>query len=152
MRTAERSSTLPLNQSVPDASADRPLSPAPALPPIIGEMWAEDRARVAVNRNSTISGKLSYQGPVRIEGKLRGEVTSTDVIVVSEAGSVEGRLRAPRILLLGSLVGEVAGAETLVIGPAAYAKGRIQAERLTVCEGARLDADIAVGDPHSYES
>src|ERR1700679_1478182 len=51
--------------------------PAAALPPVIGEMWAEERTRIAVSRNSNISGKLSYQGPVRIDGRLRGEVTST---------------------------------------------------------------------------
>jgi len=126
--------------------------PAPALPLVIGEMWAEERTRVAVSRNANISGKLSYQGPVRIDGKLKGEVTSTEVIVISETGSVEGRVRAPRVLVLGSLAGEIAGAETVVLGPSAHAKGRIQAARLTVCEGARLEADIAVGEIHPYQS
>ena len=125
--------------------------PAAALPPVIGEMWAEERSRIAVSRNSNISGKLSYQGPVRIDGKLRGEVTSTEVIVISETASVDGRVRAPRILLLGSFEGEVSGAETVVLGPSARAKGRIQSQRLTVCEGARLEADLAVGSPSRPE-
>ncbi|HTT76180.1 MAG TPA: polymer-forming cytoskeletal protein [Candidatus Binataceae bacterium] len=120
---------------------------APALPHVVGEMWVEERTRIAVAKNSNISGKLSYQGPVRIDGRLHGEVTSTEVIVISESASVEGRVRAPRILLLGSLEGEVSGAETVVLGPSARAKGRIQAERLTVCEGARVEADLAVGRP-----
>jgi len=115
-------------------------------------MWAEERTRIAVSKNSNISGKLSYQGPVRIDGKLRGEVTSTEVIVISESASVDGRVRAPRILLLGSLEGEVSGAECVVLGPSARAKGRIQSERLTVCEGARVEADLAVGYPRAHEA
>jgi len=134
------------------AHADTMPPPAPALPLVLGEMWSEERARVAVSRNSNIAGKLSYQGPVRIDGKLRGEVTSTEVIVISETATVEGKVRAPRVLVLGSLSGEVVGAQTVVLGPSAHAKGRIQAERLTVCEGARLEADIAVGEAHSYQS
>jgi cytoskeletal protein CcmA (bactofilin family) len=132
--------------------ADLQQPPSPVLPLIPDDLWAGERTRVAVSRNSTISGKLSYQGPVRIDGKLRGEVTSTEVIVISESASVEGKVRAPKILLLGSLEGEVAGAETLVLGPASHARGRIQAERLTVCEGARLEGDIAVGDNHPYHA
>jgi len=121
--------------------------PAPVLPPIAGEMWNEERTRVAVSRNSNVSGKLSFQGPVRIDGKLRGELTSTEVVVISETASVDGRVRAPRVLLLGSLEGEVTGAKTVVMGPSSRAKGRIEAERLTVCEGARLEADLTVGHP-----
>jgi cytoskeletal protein CcmA (bactofilin family) len=119
---------------------------------VTGEMWPEDRARVAVSRNSNISGKLSYQGPVRIDGKLRGEVTSTDVILISETASVEGRIRAPRVLVLGVLTGEIVQAETVILGPSAHVKGRIQSERLTVCEGAELEGDIAVGDAHRYQA
>lgn len=134
------------------AHADRMPSAAPALPLFAGETWAEERARVAVSRNANISGKLSYQGPVRIDGRLRGDVTSTEVIVISETGLVEGKVRALRVVILGSLVGEVAGAETVVLGPSAQAKGKIQAERLTVYEGAKLEADIAVGHMHPYQA
>jgi cytoskeletal protein CcmA (bactofilin family) len=156
MRIAERffgpgSRTQPiLNGTTHAADAIQP--PAVALPLVLGEMWSEERARVAVSRNSSIVGKLSYQGPVRIDGKLRGEVTSTEVIVISETATVEGKVRAPRVLVLGSLAGEVAGAETVIIGPSAHAKGKIQAERLTVCEGARVEADIAVGESYPYRS
>jgi cytoskeletal protein CcmA (bactofilin family) len=129
----------------------RPL-PSVSLPPDIATVWAEERTRVAVNKNSNISGKLSYQGPVRIDGRLRGEVTSTEVIVISESASVEGRIRAPRVLLLGSFEGEVWGAETVVLGASARAKGRIQSKRLTVCEGARVEADLIVGHSHAPES
>jgi cytoskeletal protein CcmA (bactofilin family) len=126
--------------------------PAAALPPVIGTMWAEERTRIAVSKNSNISGKLSYQGPVRIDGHLRGEVTSTEVIVISESASVDGRVRAPRVLLLGSFEGEVSGAESVVLGPSARAKGRIQSKRLTVCEGAHVEADLTVGHPRTGEA
>ncbi|HEX4209329.1 MAG TPA: polymer-forming cytoskeletal protein [Candidatus Binataceae bacterium] len=134
-------------QPVLDLSSRRDGAPKPSspLPPIIGEMWAEEHTRIAVSKNAHISGKLSYQGPVRIDGNLHGEVTSTEVIVISESGSVDWRVRAPRILVLGSFEGEVSGAETVVLGPSARAKGRIQSERLTICEGARVEADLAVG-------
>src|SRR5271165_2181479 len=73
MRIAERffspgSRTQPiLNGAAHAADAIQPHTAA-ALPLALGEMWSEERARVAVSRNSSIAGKLSYQGPVRIDG------------------------------------------------------------------------------------
>ena len=155
MRIAERFFS-PGSRSQPIVNgtslADAMPPPAPSLPLVLGETWTEDRARVAVSRNSSIAGKLSYQGPVRIDGNLRGEVTSTEVIVISQTATVEAKVRAPRVLVLGSLAGEVAGAETVVIGPSAHAKGRIQAQRLTVCEGARVEANMAIGEAYPYKS
>src|SRR5262244_2864164 len=69
--------------------------------------WVEERARVAVNRNVRIAGHLVFQEPVRIEGHFRGEVSSSDLVVISEDGSVGGRIRSPRLVVLGELEGDI---------------------------------------------
>jgi cytoskeletal protein CcmA (bactofilin family) len=125
--------------------------PVTALPLAPGQVWIEERTRVAVSRNINVSGKLVFQEPVRIEGNFRGEVSSSDLVVISEGGAVNGRLKSPRLLILGELQGDITGSKSVVLGPRSRVRGRIESETLTVCEGARLEGDLIVGPqrPHN---
>ena len=127
------------------AAAEAFRTPVSALPLAPGQTWIEERTRVAVSRNINVSGKLVFQEPVRIEGNFRGEVGSTDLVVIMETGMVAGRIKTPRLLVLGQLEGDIVGSKSVVLGPRSQVKGRIEAERLTVCEGARLEGDLVVG-------
>ena len=120
---------------------DPPL-PTPQVPRPPMQAWVDERTRVAVGRNTNIAGKLIFQEPVRIEGKFRGEVSSVELLVVTAEASIEGKVRAPRLLILGELRGDVIGAIQVVLGPAARVSGRIQTSSLTICEGALFNGDV----------
>jgi cytoskeletal protein CcmA (bactofilin family) len=92
-------------------------SPAPVLPHTPGDAWIEERTRVAVGRGINVSGRLVFQEPVRIEGRFRGEVSSSELVVISEQASVEGKVRTPRVLILGELTGNIIEAKSVVLGP-----------------------------------
>ena len=123
--------------------------PRIAIPPMPSADWAEERTRIAVERNVNISGRLAFQEPVRIEGNFRGEVSSSEMVVISDHGSVEGRVRTPRLLVLGVLRGDIIDTRLVVLGPRARVFGRIETDVLRVCEGALLDGDVRVpsGEP-----
>ena len=107
--------------------------------------WIEERARVAVNRNVKIAGRLVFQEPIRIEGHFRGEVSSSDLVVISEGGSVGGRIRSPRLVLLGELEGDIINSKSVVLGPRSRFKGKIEADSLIIYKGAYLNADLRIG-------
>jgi len=112
------------------------------IPQDAGVAWAEERTRVAVGRNVNVSGKLIFHEPVRIEGRFRGEVRSVELVVVGEEGMIEGKVFAPRLLIMGELRGDVVGCDRMVLGPRARFFGNIQTRNLTVAEGAYLDGNI----------
>jgi cytoskeletal protein CcmA (bactofilin family) len=118
--------------------------PTSAIPPMPGAAWVEERTRVAVARNINVSGRLVFQEPVRIEGNFRGEVSSSELIVISDHGAIEGRVRTPRLLVLGELRGDITDSRLVVLGPRARVFGRIEADSLRVCEGALLEGDVQV--------
>lgn len=121
-----------------------PPSPTIAMPRVPGEAWIEERTRVAVGRNVNVSGRLVFQEPVRIEGRFRGEVSSSEMVVISDHGTIEGKVRSPRLLVLGELHGDVVESRLVVLGPRARVFGRIEADSLRVCEGAFLEGDVRV--------
>jgi len=104
--------------------------------------WAESRTRVAVGRNVNVSGKLIFHEPIRIEGRFRGEVRSVELVVVGEEGMIEGKVFAPRLLIMGELRGDLVGCERLVLGPRAKVFGNIETQNLIVAEGAYLDGNV----------
>jgi cytoskeletal protein CcmA (bactofilin family) len=130
--------------SVQTGATEAFRTPVSALPLAPGQAWIEERTRVAVSRNINGSGKLVFQEPVRIEGSFRGEVSSSDLVVIMEEGAVDGRIKTPRLLILGRLLGDILGSKSVVLGPRSRVRGRIETERLTVCEGARLEGDVVI--------
>jgi len=122
-----------------------PPLPTAQIPRPPMQAWVDERTRVAVGRNTNIAGKLIFQEPVRIEGRFRGEVSSVELLVVTAEAIIEGKLRAPRLLILGEVTGDVIGALQVVLGPAAKVNGRIQSGSLTICEGALFNGDVQMG-------
>jgi cytoskeletal protein CcmA (bactofilin family) len=116
------------------------------IPQDAGAAWAESRTRVAVGRNVNVSGKLIFHEAVRIEGRFRGEVRSVELVVVGEDGIIEGKVSAPRLLIMGELHGDLIGCDRVVIGPRAKVFGNIEARSLTVAEGAYLDGNIRMSE------
>ena len=112
------------------------------IPQDAGAAWAEARTRVAVGRNVNVSGKLIFHEAVRIEGRFKGEVRSVELVVIGEDGMVEGKVFAPRLLIMGELRGDVVGSERVVLGPRAKFFGNIETRDLTVSEGAYLDGNV----------
>jgi cytoskeletal protein CcmA (bactofilin family) len=107
--------------------------------------WIEERARIAINRNVKVAGHLVFQEPIRIDGHFRGEVSSSELVIVSENGSVGGRIRSPRLVVLGELEGDITAAKSVVLGPHSRFTGKIEADSLTIFEGACLNADLRIG-------
>lgn len=108
-------------------------------------LWVEERARVAVNRNIRIAGHLVFQEPIRIDGHFRGEVSSSELVVISEGGSVGGRVRSPRLVVLGELEGDITASKSVVLGLRSRFRGKIEAGNLTIYEGACINADLRIG-------
>jgi cytoskeletal protein CcmA (bactofilin family) len=112
------------------------------IPYDAGAAWAEERTRLAVGRNINVSGKLIFNEPVRIEGRFRGEVRSVELVVIGEDGMVEGKICAPRLLVMGELRGDVAQCERIVLGTRAKVFCNIEARNLTIREGAYFEGAV----------
>lgn len=120
-----------------DAQQLRGTPPGPS-----SQASAEERARVAVGRNTNISGRLVFREPVRIEGKFRGEVSSSAMVVVGPQASVHGSVRSPRFVVMGEMEGEILDSRQVVLAPNSRVQARIEATSLMIQEGARFDGHV----------
>lgn len=132
-RLAENPSRADLRSKDPQHSGADPHSP---------NAWVQERTRVAVGQGVNVSGRLIFNEPVRIEGTFRGEVSSSSLVVIAETGTVEGRMKASKLVVLGEMRGDIVDASRAYLGSHARVYGDITAENLTVCEGAYFSGNV----------
>ena len=102
------------------------MAPGPILRPSLGP-------------DDVITGRLNFSAPTRIDGTLRGEVRSNDLLVIGETALIDGTIRGTAVVVLGRVHGDVLGAARVEIGPRGVLRGTIDTQDLVVQEGGVLD-------------
>jgi cytoskeletal protein CcmA (bactofilin family) len=123
----------------PDRDVSRP-DPASEAPSFL----APSGLRASLGPDTAVTGRLSFNQPTRLDGTLRGEVHSTDLLVIGETGFVDGIIRAATVLVLGTVQGDVFAAERIEVGPKGSVKGSLETRQLVVQEGAKVDSDCRI--------
>lgn len=114
--------------------------------------------RVSLGADAEVSGKLSFATATRIEGKLKGEIRSTDVLVIGPSAVVQATVRADRLIILGEVHGAVQSASRIQICAGGKLYGDIETRGLVIDEGgyfegkcrmstATAPADVATAAP-----
>lgn len=100
-----------------------------------------------LGRGATWEGDLSFDGRVRLDGVFRGRLHTDDVLEVGEGGWVEGEVDAAVVRLAGTVDGRLKARRRLIVEPTGCALGVVQAAVLEVLPGGRLHAQVQVADP-----
>jgi cytoskeletal protein CcmA (bactofilin family) len=90
-------------------------------PEVVGEI------NTLLGRGSEFEGKLTFEGTVRIDGKLSGEIFTDDVLVVGEGAEVSAEIDAGTIIIEGHVVGNVRAKRSVEI----HAPGRVRGNIIT---------------------
>ena len=94
-----------------------------------------------LGQGSAFTGKLTFLGTVRIEGRMEGEILSDDTLVVADGGEVRGHIDVGTLIITGGLVDATVRAKDAVeIHPGGHLKGEVmspvfQIERGAIFEG-----------------
>ena len=121
------SSATPVGSSAPRANA--PLS---------------DGGRACLDRGSKITGKVSFEGPARIDGEVDGEISAKDSLVISETAVVTAQIRAASVSVAGKVSGDIVATQRIEIRPNAKVSGNLTAPILVVQEGAVFEGHCSM--------
>jgi cytoskeletal protein CcmA (bactofilin family) len=97
--------------------------------------------RTVLFANSSISGKLSYNLPVKIDGHFTGEIKSTELLVIGSNAQVDAHISARQVHLQGRLVGSVQAMGCFELLPGGYFKGEARVGELRIHPGATFDGN-----------
>ena len=90
-------------QPPPPERLPQPVAP-PAPPP---QFLRETEVRTSIGADAIINGKLSFNTPTRIEGKLKGELRCTELLIIGATAVVEGCVKAGELRIEGVVRGEI---------------------------------------------
>lgn len=128
----------------PAPLAARESQPAPPPPPP-PDFLRENDLRTQLGADAMITGKLSFTTPTRIEGRLKGELRCTQLLIIGPKAVVEGWVRADELRIEGSVRGEIAETRKVEIRSTGRFVGRMSAETLSIEEGGFFDGDCRLG-------
>jgi len=80
-----------------------------------------------LGKGSEFEGKLTFEGTVRIDGVLRGEVFSEDVLIVGEGARLEAEVDIGEIIIQGTVTGNIRAKRSIEI----LAPGRVTGDVTT---------------------
>ncbi len=101
-------------------------------------------SRAYLDAGSKISGKLSFDGPTRIDGQVDGEITGKDSLMIGESAVVTAQIRAAAIIVAGKVSGDIIATQRIEIRPSAKVIGNLTAPVLVVHEGALFEGHCSM--------
>ncbi len=93
------------------------------------------KTRSALGEGTVIQGKLSFDTPVRIDGKLSGEIFSSKALIVGPTGRVDAHIEAATLVILGEVSGKIVASERVELWSGAHLEGTVKTPALIVQEG-----------------
>lgn len=76
-------------------------------PPATKPKPASDNPDTVLGSNAVLEGKLTAEGNVHISGTFNGDITAKGNLSISEAGNVEGNVKAKAVAVGGVVRGDI---------------------------------------------
>jgi cytoskeletal protein CcmA (bactofilin family) len=99
-----------------------------------------------IGAKTEIKGDITFSGGLRIDGKVRGNVTAkgdaNSTLVLSEHAVIIGNVTSPHIISNGSIKGNVRAAERIELQPKAEIAGDVYYKVIEMALGAVINGSL----------
>jgi cytoskeletal protein CcmA (bactofilin family) len=117
------------------------------------KMGANSEEIVAfLGRGTEFKGIISYDGTVRIDGKVEGEVITKGTLVVGETAVMDAEISAGTVISGGKINGNITAASKVHLLSPAILNGSIRTNVLIVEEGVRFNGTCEMGKVEKHVS
>ncbi len=100
-----------------------------------------DQAEITafLGKGTEFKGVLSFEGTIRVDGKVEGEVVSKDTLIAGDGAYLHGEITVGTIISSGKIVGNITASQKVhVLAPGAI-QGNIKTPKLIIEEGVVFD-------------
>jgi cytoskeletal protein CcmA (bactofilin family) len=96
-------------------------------------------AHTILGREAKFSGKLTFEGAVRIDGKFEGEIFTEDLLLIGPGADVRAKLNVGSVVINGSVEGDVIAKASVEIKAPGRLKGNVMTPTLVIEKGVLFD-------------
>jgi cytoskeletal protein CcmA (bactofilin family) len=98
-----------------------------------------------LGQGSRVEGKLTFEGSVRIDGQVEGEIHAQDTVVIGDHADVSASIIASTVILQGRVKGDVTARKRVELRAPAKLIGNINTPALVVHEGVLFEGNCSMG-------
>lgn len=102
-----------------------------------------------VGASTEFRGVLRFDGTIRIDGKVDGEIHTEGVLLIGRTAVIQATVRARSIVSCGHVIGDVVATEKIALLEPAILKGSVRTPLLSMETGVRFMGSLEV--PESAE-
>ena len=106
---------------------------------------ADSEFSTVLGPDVVFKGELSFEKPVRLQGKLEGSVRTPGKLHIDREAKVQADVRAGSIAVEGHVRGNLAATDRVELKSTSDYEGDLQASKLIVEEGAVFKGHVSVG-------
>lgn len=99
-----------------------------------------------INAGTTITGDLSSEGDMRIDGSVKGYVSSKARLVMGVTSKIDGDIKALNVEISGEVNGNIFVTELLTVKATAKINGDIISNKLIIEAGAEFNGKCSMKD------
>ncbi len=99
-------------------------------------------SKTALQATTRITGTVSGQGDLVLDGALDGEVAIAGLFFLGETGSVKGKITAGNMILAGHVQGRITVTGMVEIRSSGHVLGNVVCQKIVIAEGAYLDGEV----------
>jgi cytoskeletal protein CcmA (bactofilin family) len=94
---------------------------------------------------TSFTGRLTFEGVVRIDGFFEGEIESAGALVVGKNARIAGRVDVGRLVCGGVVTAEVRASTMVTVHATGRLVGSVRTPSLVVDEGGSIDGAVEMG-------
>lgn len=107
------------------------------MPPAVHAVSQSPQGEIntLLGRGTSFEGKLTFEGTVRIDGRLVGEIFSDDILVIGEGADVKAKIDVGTLIVEGNIEGNVRAARLIELHAPARVRGNLETPQLYIDKG-----------------
>ncbi len=98
-----------------------------------------------LGKGSRVVGKLTFEGTVRIEGHVEGEISAQEALTIGETAVVNAQIVGTSIVVHGRVTGDITARKRLEIRAPGKVFGNISAPSLVIHDGVVFEGQCTMG-------
>ena len=99
-----------------------------------------------IGKGVEFKGNINYNGTIRIDGKMEGEVSTEGCFLIGEDAVVTAKVTAGTIICKGTIIGDVVAREKVRLRAPAILNGTLTTPMLSMEEGVLFNGTVKMGN------
>jgi len=105
-----------------------------------------------VGEGVEFKGVISYEGTVRIDGQLEGEIYTSGTLIVGQGAVIDAKVEAGTIVCQGRILGDIVAKEKIQLLSPAVLDGSLRTPSISMEEGVLFNGTCKMGPVDERET